>query len=129
MPNREPARLIKLAVAPIFALLGLSLLIAPSAGGLLAPTPVGPLGGVNLTGLYSSMSTANADRSIESAKALHARAIRVEIPWSIVEPSRRGQAEPRALAFTDRLVNRASSAGMKGIPPVCRTPAWASSRH
>ncbi len=117
----------KLAVAPIFALLGLSLFLAPSAGGLLAPTPVAPLGGVNLTGLYSGMSTANADRSIESAKALHARAIRVEIPWSILEPSRRGQAEPRALAFTDHLVNRAASAGMKVIALVLRTPCWASS--
>lgn len=120
-------RLSKLTAAQVLAVLGLIFLPTSGARGLVPSAPTAPIGGVNLTDLYSSMSTANADRSVESAEALHARVIRVEIPWSILEPRRRGQTEPRALAFTDYLVDKASSAGIKVVALVLRTPCWASS--
>lgn len=120
-------RLRKLAVTPALATLGLALISATGAEGVVAPTPGPPVGGVNVTDLYSSMSTANADRTIESAHSLHARAIRLEIPWSILEPRVQGQTAPQALAFTDHLVNQASAAGIKVVALTMRTPCWASS--
>jgi polysaccharide biosynthesis protein PslG len=120
-------RLSKLTAAQVLAMLGLTFLLTSGASALVRSAPAAPTGGVNLTGLYSSMSTANVDRSIESVKALHAHLIRVEIPWSILEPRRQGQVEPRALAFTDYLVNKASSAGIRVVALVLRTPCWASS--
>ncbi len=50
-----------------------------------------------------------ADREIARARALHAKVVRVEVPWSALEPSGPGKIEPRALAFLDRLVSDAAA--------------------
>jgi polysaccharide biosynthesis protein PslG len=103
-------------------------LLAPSgAQSIVAPVVPGPpLGGVNATGIAFGTPTARVNQEIAWAHSLGAHAIRVEIPWSTLEPTR-GQIEPQALAFTDNLVNQASAAGIKVVALAMWTPCWASS--
>jgi hypothetical protein len=116
----------KLAVVPALATVALALLAPAAAESVVAPVPGPPLGGVNATGLTFGTSTARVNQEIAWAHSLDAHAIRVEIPWSTLEP-RQGQIEPRALAFTDHLVEEASAAGIKVVALAMSTPCWASS--
>jgi hypothetical protein len=114
----------KLAVAPALAAVALALLAPASAQSIVAPGP--PLGGVNATGITLGTSTSRVDQEIAWAHSLDAHAIRVEIPWSGLEP-RQGQIDPGALAFTDHLVNQAAASGIKVVALAMSTPCWASS--
>jgi hypothetical protein len=85
-----------------------------------------PLGGVNIAGLGGNSVPAEADRSIAIAKKMHAKIVRVDLPWSVLEPE--GPVlDPHALAFTDRLITDANTAGIKILATVASTPCWASS--
>jgi hypothetical protein len=85
-----------------------------------------PLGGVNMTGVSFGTPLARVNQEIAWARSLDAHVIRIEIPWSSLEPTQ-GQIEPRALAFTDYVVNKASEAGIKVLALAMWTPCWASS--
>jgi len=103
--------------------------LAPSGS---ADTPVSaarqspPLGGVNMTGLSFGSSQARVNQAVAWAHSVDAHVIRVEFPWSVLEP-RRGQIDPGALAYTDYLVNRAAAAHIKVLVLAMGTPCWASS--
>ena len=83
------------------------------------------LGGVNIAGYGST--AAQIDRNIASARNVGAKVVRVEVPWSALEPRAAGVIDPRALAFTDHLTSDAAAAGIKVIMMVESTPCWASS--
>jgi polysaccharide biosynthesis protein PslG len=85
------------------------------------------LGGVNIVGLSADGSPQAADQDVALAKQLHARLVRTEVDWSILEPRAAGQLDPQALAFLDRLVGDAAAAGIKVIATVRSTPCWDSS--
>jgi polysaccharide biosynthesis protein PslG len=84
------------------------------------------LGGVSIGGVAAG-SPVEVDRAIAVARQLHARIVRLEVPWSAVEPLRQGQVDPRALAATDRAVQDAAAAGIQMMFLVQSTPCWASS--
>ncbi len=141
MPTQPMAgRLIKLT-ASIVRGSAIALLLCVAwlcAAAVLAPTgyarEVGsrasasvPLGGVNLPALSAGTRLSAADRQIATAKALHAQVVRVDVPWSLLEPRAPGQIEAGALAFLDRLVNDAAASGIRVIATVESTPCWASS--
>jgi polysaccharide biosynthesis protein PslG len=86
-----------------------------------------PLGGVNIPGITRSDSLANVDREIALAHALHAKVVRVELPWSELEPLGPNQIDPSVLAVSDRLMSDAAAAGIRVITLVESTPCWASS--
>jgi Cellulase (glycosyl hydrolase family 5) len=86
-----------------------------------------PLGGVNVEGPFPGATLAYADREIAEAHQLHAKVVRAEVPWSVLEPSGPGQISPSALAFTDRLMADAAADGIGVILFVDSTPCWASS--
>jgi hypothetical protein len=86
-----------------------------------------PLGGVNIGGLGYDSQPAEADREIAQAKQLGAKLVRVNVPWSVMEPQAAGRDEAGALAYTDRLTADAAAAGIKVIMLVDSTPCWASS--
>jgi hypothetical protein len=86
-----------------------------------------PLSGVNLPVVSAGGSLANADREIELAHALHANAVRVEVPWATLEPLAAQRVDQGALAFIDRLVADASADGIRVILLADNTPCWASS--
>ena len=119
-------RFSKLAVATTLATASAALLIAPGAQSIVAPPSGPPLGGVNATGVTFGASTARVDQEIVWARSLGAHAIRVEMPWSRLEPTQ-GRIDPRALAFADHLLGQASAAGIKVVALAMRTPCWASS--
>jgi hypothetical protein len=85
------------------------------------------LGGVNIAGAGPGASAGQADRDIAWARRLHARVVRIEIPWSAVEPAGPGQIDARTLAFMDRLAGDATASGVRIIMMVESTPCWASS--
>jgi hypothetical protein len=95
---------------------------APRAHTASAP----PLGGINIVGV-GPQPLGEADRVIAQAHSLHAKVVRAELPWSVLEPTGPGQLEPRALAFADRLVGDAAADGIRVIMLVESSPCWASS--
>jgi hypothetical protein len=86
-----------------------------------------PLGGVNIPDITRGDSLADVDREIALAHALHAKVVRVELPWSELEPLGPNQIDPGTLAITDRLMSDAAAAGVGVIALVESTPCWASS--
>ncbi|HEV3321015.1 MAG TPA: cellulase family glycosylhydrolase [Solirubrobacteraceae bacterium] len=123
-------RLPKLAALALLCLCA-SAWLAPSGeagrttGTHASSTP--PLGGINVPGLYPGARPAEADRAIAVARALHARVVRVDVPWSVLEPRGPGRIEPSAQAFLDRLVGDATAGGIRVIVSAESTPCWASS--
>ena len=117
----------------------LPLVLALSAIGWLAPAGRGeptakaqrssavPLGGVSIAAISRLTSLASVDRTITAARALHAKVVRVEVPWSELEPLGPSQIDPRAQAVTDRVVGDAAAAGIGVIAMVESSPCWASS--
>ncbi|HWG07952.1 MAG TPA: glycosyl hydrolase [Solirubrobacteraceae bacterium] len=92
-----------------------------------ARRPPAPLGGVNVIGLGYGSEPAEADRAIAVARKLHAKVVRTELLWAVMEPHGAGQIDPKALAFTDRLMADAAAAKIKVIVTVRGTPCWDSS--
>jgi hypothetical protein len=123
-------RLISTPLAAVALAVCSSAWLAPSSRA--APTPVAPqpaalLGGVNIAGLGTHSVLAEADHAISVARQLHARIVRADFPWSVLEPSGPGMIDPHALAFADRLVSDATAAGIRVVATVAGTPCWASS--
>ena len=87
----------------------------------------GPLVGVSVAGPVDGALPTQADRDVPELEALGAKVMRVEVPWSALEPRRAGQLDRAALAFTDRLLDEAAAAGIRVIMMVESTPCWASS--
>jgi hypothetical protein len=117
------------AVALVLGLCALAWL-APAGEAKLTPsshlssTP--PLGGVNIIEVGPE-PLREADRVIAQAQALHAKIVRTEMPWSVLEPRGPSQIDVRALAFADRLVSDAAADGIRVIMLVDSSPCWASS--
>jgi hypothetical protein len=86
-----------------------------------------PLGGVNVFGPGSSSRAADADRIMAAARAVHAKIVRVEVSWRVLEPRGPGQIAAGPLAYTDRIMSDAAAAGIRVIMLVDGTPCWASS--
>ena len=106
---------------------GLSPSLAAGAGQAARPASTTLIGGVNIGSVQSGSIPSQADRSIAVAHQLHAKVVRMEVPWSVIEPLGPGQIDPRALAYTDRLAADAAGAGMRLIMLVQSSPCWASS--
>src|SRR5271166_6173957 len=67
-------------------------------------SPAAPLGGVNIPAIYAGASLAGIDQEIQLAHGLHAKVVRLEVPWSALEPLGAGQIDAGTLAAADRLV-------------------------
>jgi len=110
--------------------LGATLLLASTGEARHASTAsasLGPIGGVNIVGLYPGVQATSADRELASARALRAKLVRATVPWSMLQPRGPGQNDPQALAYLDRLTAAASANGIGVIMAVDSTPCWASS--
>jgi hypothetical protein len=94
--------------------------LAPAAGA--RPTP-----GVQSITVSSATSQAAADRALDRAHALGAKLLRVDVPWSRLEPEASGRRDPDTLAAADRLIDGAATRGMRTLLLVAGTPCWASS--
>jgi hypothetical protein len=118
-------------LGPIAALvLGAGVLVPASGARAVVSTPattVAPLMGINIRGLGDYPTMRTLDRTIAQARALHATVIRIEVPWSLMEPVGQGRIEPRAQSVADRLIDDATADGIKVIMMVDSSPCWASS--
>jgi hypothetical protein len=86
-----------------------------------------PPGGVNILGISNFTQTAEVERAIAQAHALHAKLVRTVVAWSALEPSGPQQIDANTLAVVDRLFSDATAAGIRVIMSVDSTPCWASS--
>lgn len=117
--------------AAVLALCALVVLVAasPASAGA-ASRPLArtasspPLGGIN-AGLGAS--PAEDDRTIAAAVALHAKVVRFEISWAVLQPRAGGPLSPQILASLDRFTGDAAAHGIAVIAMIDRTPCWASS--
>ncbi len=96
-------------------------------GWLASSAAASPLGGVNIIGPDYGVQLERADQAVARAHALHAKVVRTEVPWSVLQPLGPNEVDPQPLAFTDRVVADAVAAGMKIVMLVDSTPCWASS--
>jgi len=85
------------------------------------------LGGVNIGSVSRSSSPAEAERTMEVAHQLHAKLVRLELPWALVQPSAPDRMEAQPLNYVDRLAAAATADGIRLIMLVENTPCWASS--
>jgi hypothetical protein len=123
-PLRDPFVAVALALC---GLLACATTAAARQSGTAGTSSLAPLGGINVGGLSYNSRPAEVDQAIAVARQLHAKVVRAELPWAVLEPLAPNQIDPRALAFADRLVADAASAGMKVIATTVGTPCWASS--
>lgn len=79
--------------------------------------------GVNVPG---SASEAQAQATITEAKALHAKVVRIELRWAVLEPEQ-GETSTSWGGELENFVNRAAANGLRVIALVQSTPCWASS--
>jgi polysaccharide biosynthesis protein PslG len=91
------------------------------------PATVALEGGVNIGGVTRKSTPAEADRAIAVAEQLHAKLVRLAVPWAAMEPRGPNELEPRALAYADRVVADAAADGIGVIMMVESTPCWVSS--
>lgn len=96
---------------------------AISAGG---QTRQAPLGGINIGGVSAGESLTRIDAEVAAAHSLHARLIRVEMPWAQFQPTSATSFAQRTITASDRLVEDAAKDHIGVIALVDRTPCWAS---
>jgi polysaccharide biosynthesis protein PslG len=129
-PLAAHARRFGTLTATLALALGLSALDSPAGQGRSAVSArlssAAPPGGVNIPAI-GSLPLGTADREIARARALHAKLVRTEVPWSAIEPRGPNQLEARALAYADRLISDAAASGIRVIALADSTPCWASS--
>jgi polysaccharide biosynthesis protein PslG len=122
-----PWTLRAVALLVLCAACGLAPVTALAGARAAHPAASAPWGGINIVSSSGRAPLALADREIAAARALHARVVRTEVPWSAFEPNAPGQIEPKARAFLDRVVGDAAASGLGVIAVVDSTPCWASS--
>ena len=120
IPTPTPARARSRALVLLLAAVALCL----SAGAASASTT--PLYGVQGVEAVPWVSPATADKQLDVAQATHAKVLRVEVSWSVLEPIAAGHRDPAALAAIDHVVAGAAARGMKVLLLVDSTPCWAS---
>ena len=83
-------------------------------------------GGVNVPAVSSRLSPGQIAREIAYAARLHAKLVRLAVPWAMLEPAR-GTIETQAQADLDHVVEDAAADGIRVVAMVYSTPCWASS--
>jgi polysaccharide biosynthesis protein PslG len=101
--------------------------VATATAPVTAQTAAAPMGGLNITAVAPNEPLGLADKEIALARSVGAKLVRVDVPWSVMQPSAPGVFAPRALAFMDRLVSDAAASGIRVITTADDTPCWASS--
>lgn len=120
--SRYPRRRLQLGVVVISVCLALA--TATTSAGKQARRV--PLGGVNIGGVFAGESLTRIDAEVAAAHSLHARLIRVEMPWAQFQPTSATSFAARTVAASDRVVEDAARDHIGVIALVDRTPCWAS---
>ncbi|MHB1998892.1 MAG: glycoside hydrolase 5 family protein [Solirubrobacteraceae bacterium] len=100
--------------------------VAASARGAGHPRHAVPAGGINIGGLYPGESAAKITSEIKTAHDLHAKLVRVGMPWSEFEPVGPGQIAPAMARAAQTLIAAAAASHIRVIALLYQTPCWAS---
>jgi hypothetical protein len=122
VPIPTPLTTRALRRAVIALLLAVAALCAAAAG----PASAKPLYGVQGVPAWPWATQGDVDKALDAAQAVHAKTVRIEVLWSLLEPVAGGQRDPAELAAIDRAVQGASQRGIKTMLLLDSTPCWAS---
>jgi polysaccharide biosynthesis protein PslG len=116
------------ALVLLLALAAIAIGSASGSGSARAQSAAaGPLPGINLIGLGFGSTPADANHEIAAARSLHLKAVRIELPWSVLQPHGPGELDQHGLDYADRVIDEAKASGMAVILLVDATPCWATS--
>lgn len=103
----------------------------PSASPAESPSPAPSTDpqfrGVMMHPLWSNTSVSDFDRELDMARAAGVDTVRIDISWSSLEQSGRGNYANWYVEKADTFFEHAAQRGIKVIPVVWSTPCWASS--
>src|SRR4051794_3361736 len=108
------------AACVIFLAMGASMALAGRA-------TAAPMPGVQVHLLWGGVTNAEVDQQLDAARAANAGILRVDVGWSSLEETGKGQYESWYLDKIDNLVNQAQARGLKLLFTFWTTPCWASS--
>jgi hypothetical protein len=94
---------------------------APAPAPATSPAVVGQVAGFSPGGGFPFLSGTQLARDLDGIQATGAKWVRIDFPWSVLEPS------PGVYDWThvDRVVGAASARGLKVLALPAYTPAWA----
>jgi polysaccharide biosynthesis protein PslG len=83
--------------------------------------------GVQTHLLWSDVTNDQVSQQLDEAVAVGAKVVRVDVGWSTLEPSAKGQYDQAYLAKIDNVVAQANARGIELLFTFWTTPCWASS--
>jgi hypothetical protein len=114
--NNSPVRAVL-----VVAVLGL--LALPGA----AAQAAGPRFGVQILTVDGGTDLARVDAELDVARSAGTSLVRMQVPWSSLEPQASGQEDPATLAAADHAISGAAARGLRVLLVMNSTPCWASS--
>jgi hypothetical protein len=100
----------------------LTVLGVAAAAPFAASASAAPLAGVQSHLLWSSVDSTEMDRQLNLAGSAHANLMRVDLGWSSLEQSAKGQYDSWYLGKIDTLVSKAQARGIHLLFTVTTTP-------
>ena len=99
----------------------------PPAGAPAGAAPAGQLTGVQLHPLWTGVSPREAARELDLARRNGADVVRIDVGWSSLELSGKGDVARDYARRLDRFLAHARARRVKVIATLLETPCWASS--
>lgn len=90
-----------------------------------APAAAVPRPGLNVA-LGPEILPTSIDASLDMARALHVKLVRVEVLWSALEPEQAGKQDKAYLAKVAQMLDGARTRGLRVVLVVEGTPCWAT---
>ena len=97
--------------------------------GVAGPTPAraaAPLLGLQVLSVDGATDPASVDVQLDLARRSGVKLVRMQVPWSALEPRAAGTRDPATLAAADHAIAGASARGMRVVLYMTSSPCWAS---
>jgi hypothetical protein len=83
--------------------------------------------GVQFHGMWSTYNDAERAHALDQMRSMGAEWVRIDVGWSMIQPTRRGEYDLRwGVPFVDRVIRQAHSRGFKVLVMFWLTPGWAN---
>lgn len=121
---RRLTRPITTLLATAALLLGALPVLSGTSAAAETPTPAF---GVQFHGMWSSYTDAQRAQVLDQFKAAGASWVRIDVSWAMLQPTSRDSFDLNwGVPFVDRVINMATSRGLKPLITLWMTPAWAN---
>lgn len=122
-PMRRLTRLITVLAAAALLLGGFPALSGRSVAASSQP----PAFGVQFHGMWSSYTDQQRALFLDQTKAAGATWVRIDVSWAMLQPTSRNSYDLNwGVPFVDRVVNMATSRGLRPLITLWLTPGWAN---